>query len=72
VSINGATNVSVEAGVLLSLKASVLNLAAAVTSVESEEVNFTGASVSIEAAEISLVGNVAIEGEGTLNGVQLV
>jgi phage protein D len=72
VSINGATNVSVEAGVLLSLKAAVMNLAAAVTTVESEEVNFTGASVTIEAADIALTGNVAIVGEGTLNGVQLV
>ncbi|MEY9929057.1 phage protein D [Catenulispora sp. GP43] len=72
VSINGATNVSVEAGVLLSLKASVLNLAAAVTSVESEEVNFSGASVSIEAAQITLIGDVSIEGEGTLDDQQIV
>jgi len=58
--------------VLMSLKSAVMNIASAVTSIESEEVNFTGASVSVEAAEITLTGNVAIVGEGTLNGVQLV
>jgi len=72
VSIDGATNVSITAGVLMSLKSAVMNIASAVTSIESEEVNFTGASVSVEAAEITLTGNVAIVGEGTLNGVQLV
>ena len=66
-SINGATNVSVEAGVLLSLKAAVLNLAAAVTSVESEEINFTGASMSIEAPNTTITGNVEIV--GLLNGM---
>ena len=72
VSIEAATNVSVSAGVLMSLKAAELNLSAAATTVQSAEVNFTGASVSVEAAEITLTGNVAIVGEGTLNGVQLV
>lgn len=71
VTIEGATEVSVSAGASLSLKAASLNLAAPVTSVESAEINFTGASVSVEAAEITLTGNVAIVGEGTLDGQQI-
>ena len=72
VNIEGATEVSVSAGAVLSLKAAELNLAAPLTSVESAEINFTGASVSVEAAEITLTGNVAIMGEGTIDGQQIV
>lgn len=72
VNIEGATEVSVSAGAMLSLKAAELNLAAPVTTVESAEINFAGASFSVEAAEITLTGNVAIVGEGTIDAQQIV
>ncbi|MBS2537011.1 VgrG-related protein [Catenulispora sp. NF23] len=71
VNIEGATEVGITAGAAMSLKAPELNIAAAATTVESAEINFTGASVSVEAAEITLTGNVAIVGEGTLDGQQI-
>ena len=72
VNIEGATEVSVSAGAMLSLKAAELNLAAPVTTVESAEINFTGASFSVETAAITLAGIVNIDGDGTIDGQQIV
>lgn len=71
VSIYGATAVSLTSDVAMSLKATEMNLTAPLINVDGAETNFTGASFSVEAAEITLTGNVAIVGEGTLDGQQI-